>query len=167
MDRQVGRGAVHEVDALRPPARAEQGAEGAVQDADRQLVRLPDVAEASDQQVLADHHHAAVLLDVDDEGRVQQLTVLHQAHQGLPQGGLVGDQQAHRAEVGDLPGLRHPQAKGRAVSGGGRQLQQLGDLGGRDAGVRVGQGPLVDVHAAEHGPGVEPDLAGHFQIVGQ
>jgi hypothetical protein len=106
-----------------------------------------------------------VLLDIEHQARIEQLAVLNDGQQGVAQGGLVGDQEAHRAEVRELARLGHAQAEGRAVGGLRGELEQLHHAVGGEAQVRVAERAAIDPDPAQHGRGVEADLGGDRGVV--
>jgi hypothetical protein len=53
----------------------------------------------------------------------------------------MGQQEAERSQIGQSPGLRHPQAEVGESAGLGRFLQQLQRSGQRDALLRVDEHP--------------------------
>ncbi|MNP20896.1 hypothetical protein D3C76_1134930 [compost metagenome] len=148
--------------------RAEQGAAQAEQHADGQLDALARVHRRVGDDLLADDHHIADLLDMQGQGFIEQVAVLDDGLQRVAQGRLVGDEQADRAEVGELPRFGHAQAEGGAVAQAGRFLQQLDRQGGGDALLRIGgQQGLAETGLAQQLAGIQAEVPGHFEVVGQ
>ncbi|MNE02987.1 hypothetical protein D3C80_954730 [compost metagenome] len=95
------------------------------------------------------------------------MSVVHHHLQRIAQCALVREQQADDAEIGELARFGHAQAERLAAGGNGRGFQQAhgridGDtlFGGQQLG-------LAQAHGSQQVVGIEPQVVGHVQVVGQ
>ncbi|MNN68045.1 hypothetical protein D3C81_1837200 [compost metagenome] len=79
----------------------------------------------------------------------------------------MAEQQADFAEVRQLAKLGHAQAEVFAAGGAGGSLQQGNDAGNRDTPVGVVEQRSAEADLRQQRMGVEAQVAGHFQVVGQ
>ncbi|MOA07414.1 hypothetical protein D3C78_1271070 [compost metagenome] len=167
MDALVFRRIMGEVHAQRPPVRTEQRAAQAEQHADGQLQSLAHRHGRVGEDFFAHDHQLAVLLDVDRQRLVDQVAVAGDGVERVAQGRLVGEQQADRAEVGELARFGHAQAEVLAVAGVGRVFQQGHGGGGGDALFGVVEDRQAEAGVAQLLLRVQAQVAGHFQVIGQ
>ncbi|MNC49155.1 hypothetical protein D3C75_983110 [compost metagenome] len=98
---------------------------------------------------------------------IEQVAVLHDHLQRVAQVALVAEQQADFAEVRQLAQFGHAQAEALAVAGAGGSFQQVDHAGHRDTPVGVVEQRRAEAHLRQQCVGVEAQVAGHFQVVGQ
>ncbi|MNE35175.1 hypothetical protein D3C80_1289220 [compost metagenome] len=79
----------------------------------------------------------------------------------------MGEQQADRAEVGELARLGHAQAEVLAAAGGGRVLEQAHRGIDRDAVLGILQHGLVQADAGQQVVRIQAEVLGRFQVVGE
>ncbi|MCY1410791.1 hypothetical protein D3C76_754370 [compost metagenome] len=92
---------------------------------------------------------------------------MHDHLQGVAQVFLVGEQQAHFAEVRQLALLGHAQAEAFTTTQGRGGLQQIGSGAGRNALFGIAQQRKVQAHLGQQGIGVQSQMASHFHVIDQ
>ncbi|MNM74541.1 hypothetical protein D3C81_863050 [compost metagenome] len=167
MDGLVRRRGVGEVGADRMPVRTQQCRAQAHHHTDRQLRGLTAAGGPLIDHLFTDDHRLAFLLDMNRQGVIEQMPVLHDHLQGIAQGALVAEQQADFTEIRQLSRLGHAQAESLAVAGPGGFFQQGDHAGDRDTSVGVVKLRRAEPHLEQQRMGVEAQMAGHLKVVGQ
>ena len=163
----VGRGSMAEVDALRVPALAGQGGAEAEQDAQHELGRLVRTGRCGPDQLLANGRGLACFDQGQRERAAHQLPVLDQGLKHGAQAGQVRQQETEGSQIGQPPGLGHPQAEVDESADFGGLLQQLQGSGQGDALLRIDQHPAGQPRPAKQRLRVETRGFGDLEIVGQ
>lgn len=167
MPMDVDRSGMAEVDALRVPAVAGQGGAQAEQDAQHELGRLARTGRRWSEQFLANGRGLAGFDQGQRERATHQVPAVDQCLKHGAQARQVGQQEAERSEIGQPPGLRHPQAEVGESADLGGLLQQLQRGSQRDALLRVDQHPARQRRPAHQRLRVQARGFGDFEIVGQ
>ncbi|MNG15295.1 hypothetical protein D3C84_991150 [compost metagenome] len=127
MNGQVRRGSVGEIGTDRMPVRAQNRRTQAAHDTNGKLGGLSAAVRQITDHFFTDDHAFARIFDMDGQGVVEQMTVLHDHQQGIAQGALVAEQQADLAKVRKLAQFSHAQAKGFTATDPRGFLQQAND----------------------------------------
>ncbi|MCY1410256.1 hypothetical protein D9M71_256220 [compost metagenome] len=167
MSGQVGGGGVGEVGTDRVPVGAQQRRAQAHHHANGQLGGLAAARGALVDHLFANDHGLAGFLDMNGQGVIEQVTVLHDHPQRIAQVALVAEQQADFAEVRQLAQFGHAQAEALALAGAGGSFQQVDHAGHRDTPVGVVKQRRAEAHLCQQFVGVQTQVARHLQVVGQ